>query len=158
MEYGDAYKHSLKLFDFCDVELKELIRQFSNFSKERTFDFTLSICSLSVKTERIVREILQLSGFSTISTESKGHSNYKEEVKLLEEILNSEDIHKIYSMEDINFFKYVLTKNGRNIRNYVAHGILDPYYYKSIFAITDALLLLIVILRLAVNYKNIEQL
>lgn len=156
MEYGNASKHSLKLYDFCDVELKELFRQFSNLTKGRKFDFTLSICSLSIKIERIVREILQLSGFPTMSMESKGHNSYKEEVKFLEEILNSEDILKIYSMEDINFIKYVLTKNGRNLRNYVAHGIPNPYYYKSIFAIDDALLLLIIILRLAVNMKNIE--
>lgn len=155
---NSSNNYTLKLYDFCDAELIELFRQFSNLVKDRKFDFTLIICSLSIKIERIIREILQLSGFPTMSMESKGNDNYKEEVKLLEEMLNSEDINKIYSKEDINFIKYVLTKNGRNLRNYAAHGILDPYYYKSIFAINDALLLLILILRLAVNYKNIEYL
>lgn len=156
IKYDTTSNHKLKLYDFCDVELIELFRQFSNLTKYKRFDFTLAINSLSIKIERIIREILQLSGYSILSIESKGNNNYKEQVKLLEEILNSDDINKIYSKEDINFIKYVLTKNGRNLRNYAAHGILNPYYYKSVSSINDALLLMIVILRLAVNYKSFE--
>lgn len=64
---------------------------------------------------------------------------------LLDSLLREPCLLQVFVEEDIEFFEYVLTSKGLNIRNNVAHAFYIPQDY----GITYATLVFLCILRLA---------
>jgi len=108
-------------------------------------NFILSIDSLSIKIEGIIRDLLRLSGIS-VSKIKEG-----ETLELnLEELLREEAVTEIFTEEDILLWKFLLTKNGWNLRNNVAHSFYRPNDYNR----SKAILLLLSVFRLC-KYNDV---
>lgn len=102
-------------------------------------NFILTIDSLTLKFEGALRDFIRLSGGNT-SKDQKGE--LKEQ--LLEELLENTKIKEHFTDKDIELFKFTFTKNGRNIRNDVAHC----FFQYSDYNLQTAVLVFFCILRL----------
>ena len=63
---------------------------------------------------------------------------------LLDDLLREPCLLEVFKIEDIEFFEYVFTSKGYNIRNNVAHS----FYIPSDYGIFQATLVFLCILRL----------
>lgn len=140
----------LSNYNLIEKGLKHLFYQFKKFALGNTPDFTLSIDSLCPKIERILREMLHSVQASILKVDTKTSSPKKETMLLLDNLLDAAEIRKFASDEDLNFLRYVLTNDGQNIRNYSAHGLYSPSFYKSEAGLISGFLIFVLIIRLAV--------
>lgn len=136
--------------------IKNLFYQVKKFASGGIADFTLSIDSLCPKIERILREMLHSVNASILKIDAKSATPKKESMILLDQLLDAVELNNFMTKEDINFFKYVLTKNGLNIRNDSAHGLYNPTFYKSELGLISGFIIFVVILRLAVITNGFE--
>lgn len=111
-------------------------------------NFTLSIDSLSIKIEGIIRDLARLSG-KTVTKIKEGESSEMN----LEELLREEEIKKLFTEEDILLWRYLLTKQGWNIRNNIAHAFYRPGDYSR----GKAILLFLTMLRVCKYFNIVEQ-
>ncbi len=109
-------------------------------SKLKTDSFILSIDSLTLKFEGILRDFIRLSGGTTI----KIKNGISEEI-LLEEMLEHKIIKETYEEAEIELFKLVFTRKGINIRNDIAHS----FYKTSDYNFKKISLILLCILRIS---------
>jgi hypothetical protein len=108
--------------------------------------------SLTLKIEQLLRNFCEKIGISTFKLRVKGGDNLIME-KLLDDILadikHSEENCTNFDEEDRIFIKYVLTeKSGLNLRNRIAHGLMDINEY----SFENILLLFSIIMKLS-KYK-----
>ena len=91
--------------------------------RKRNFEekVILIVDSLSSKFEGLMREILRIKGIPT----TKKVRNESQEMTL-EDLISSPCIKNTFSQREILFMKYVLTRQGLNIRNNISHA-----YFKS---------------------------
>lgn len=108
--------------------------------KLKTDSFVLSIDSLALKFEGILRDFIRIAGGSTIKIK-KGIS---EEI-LLDEMLEHKVIKETYEEAEIELFKLVFTRQGLNIRNDIAHS----FYKTSDYNFKKISLILLCILRIS---------
>lgn len=152
--FGKTYKsyrnEPISNYGLVEKGIKHLFYQFKKIVSCNTPDFTLSIDSLCPKIERIIREMLYSVNASILKIDAKTVIPRKEKMVLLDHLLNAAEIKKFMTEEDINYFRYVLTNDGQNIRNYSAHGLYSPMFYKSDAGIISAFMIFAGILRLAV--------
>lgn len=152
--FGKTYRsyrnEALCYYDLIGSALKNLFYQFQKLALGNSFDFTLSIDSLCPKIERILREMAHSLNARILKIEAKSSTPKKETMILLDQILDAPELNNIMTNEDINFFKYVLTNNGLNIRNDSAHGLYAPTFYKSESGLTAGFMVFVTIIRLAV--------
>lgn len=152
-----SYQHeNLSFYEVVEKGLKHLFFNLKKYANGNISDFTLSIDSLSSKIERILREMLHLINASVLKVDAKNAKVKKETMILLDQILNAPELHNIMTDDDINFFKYVLTNNGLNIRNDSAHGFYDPIFYKSDSGLIAGFMIFVCILRLAVISNSFQ--
>lgn len=137
-------------YDLVEKGLKHLFYQFKKITLGNIPDFTLSLDSLCPKIERVLREMLHSVKASILKIDAKTSAPKKETMLLLDQLLDTAEIKKLMTEEDLNFFRYVLTNDGQNIRNNSAHGLYSPMFYKSDAGIISGFLIFVVILRLAV--------
>lgn len=109
-------------------------------SKLKTDSFILSIDSLTLKFEGILRDFIRLSGGTTI----KIKNGISEEI-LLEEMLEHKIIKETYVEAEIELFKLVFTRQGLNIRNDIAHS----FYKTSDYNFRKISLILLCLLRIS---------
>lgn len=109
-------------------------------NKLKTDSFILSIDSLTLKFEGILRDFIRLCGGTTI----KIKNGISEEI-LLEEMLEHKAIKETYIEAEIELFKLVFTRQGLNIRNDIAHG----FYKLSDYNLKKISLILLCILRIS---------
>ena len=102
--------------------------------------------SLILKAEYLLREFCYFLEIPTFKP--KNHGIVME--KLLDEILDN--LEKKLSDDDHFFIKYTLTKTGYNLRNKIAHGLMDNIEYS--FGYT--LLAIIIILKLS-RYEFVKR-
>ncbi|WP_310397873.1 DUF4209 domain-containing protein [Hymenobacter sp.] len=103
-------------------------------------DFIAAIDSLVLKVEYILRYMCDLLGIATFRPKKDGIVHEK----LLEELLR--DLTPHLDPEDLFFVRFHLhEKAGQNLRNRVAHGLLDDNEY----GVEKAFLILSVLLKLA---------
>lgn len=140
----------ISYYELVENGLKHLFYQFKKIVAGNIPDFTLSIDSLCPKIERILREMLHSVNASILKIDVKSATPRKETMLLLDQLLNVPEIKNFMTEEDINFFRYVLTNEGQNIRNYSAHGLYSPSFYKSDAGAISAFMVFIAIIRLAV--------
>lgn len=128
-------------FSQIDYAVKALIQQYQRALNNRPTDWRIPIEVLSIRFEGILRTIVADQGGKTINIERNG--NTKE--ALLDSLLREPCLLNDFAEEDIEFFEYVLTSKGLNIRNNVAHAFYIPQDY----GMTYATLVFLCILRLA---------
>jgi hypothetical protein len=116
------------------------------------FDYITITDSLTLKIEQLLRNFCEKVGISTFKLRVKGGDNLVME-KLLDDILvdikHSEENPTNFDEDDRIFIKYILTeKSGLNLRNRIAHGLMDINEY----SFENILLLFNIIIKLS-KYK-----
>lgn len=99
---------------FSQFELSVLMRT------NKIDNFILAIDSLTTKFEGALRDFIRLSNGNT-TTIKKGE--FVEQ--LLEELIENPKIQELFTVRDIELFRYTFTKNGKNLRNNVAHSFMQ---------------------------------
>lgn len=123
-----------------DYAINSLMKQYQRTIQGKSADWRIPIEVLSIRFEGFLRNIIKCLGGKTTLID-KGNTS---EI-LLEGLLHEPCLLKVLEEEDIEFFEYVLTSKGRNIRNNVAHAFYIPQDY----GILDATLVFLCVLRLA---------
>lgn len=95
---------------------------------------------LSIRFEGILRDMVGDYGGCVTKV---GRDNSISQA-LLDDLLREPCLLKIFKKEDIEFFEYVFTAKGCNIRNNVAHA----FYLPKDYGIIEATLVFLCILRL----------
>lgn len=107
-------------------------------------NYILSIDSLVLKFEGLIREFSRMIGAPTIEI---GKNGIKEQIKF-DKLLDNDKLRSLIPEDDIAFFKYLFTSRGMNLRNNIAHSFYRTNNYSSAIM----LLLLVALLRLG-NYR-----
>lgn len=88
--------------------------------------FILSIDSLILKIEGILRDFLKHN--NTITTIKNQDGSFQE--KDINQLLHEQKLYNFFSEDEVEFFKFVLIeKGGYNLRHNVAHSLMKPWNY-----------------------------
>lgn len=128
-------------FSMIDIGLRDFFKQCNLLLKNQNPDWRFSIDFLSLKFEGILRDIVGLVDGVITKVDNKGNTSDM----LLDDLLRSDAIGKVFNKDDINLFQYIFTSKGYNIRNNVAHSFYKPHDY----TLSKAVLVFLCILRLA---------
>lgn len=116
--------------------------EYSLVGKASQVSLVLCLDSMVPKVEALMRELLQLTGNATVATGSK---KGLQEV-YFDDLLNTLERTELFTESDTQFFRYVFTSFGQNVRNNIAHGyykLPDQYVFGSALLVFCALLRLI---------------
>jgi len=151
----------VKPIDTLRPGLKRLFEELDRFFADNTYqcDFVTVTDSLTLKVEGLLRYFSEKIGIATFKTRQKGSDKLVME-KLLDDLL-ADIAHKPplkpdqktnFDEEDRILIKYVLAeKAGLNLRNAVAHSLMDIFEY----SFEHVVVLFCIILKLS-KYKFIE--
>jgi len=128
-------------FEMINVGLKSFFEQCGLILRKKQTNWTVTLDILSLKFEGILRDIIGLVGGVITKMDKEGNTTDL----LLDDLLRSQDIEKIFTKDDINLFQFTFTKKGYNIRNNVAHSFYKPQDY----SMQKAILVILCTLRLA---------
>lgn len=127
-------------FSQIDYGVDALIKQYNCFLQGKPTDWRLPVDILSIRFEGILRDMVGDYGGCVTKV---GRDNSTSQA-LLDDLLREPCLLQIFKKEDIEFFEYVFTAKGCNIRNNVAHAFYLPIDY----GIIEATLVFLCILRL----------
>lgn len=121
--------------DLIKPSIRRIFEELDNYSANNEYevDCVTITDSLVLKIETLIRNYCEKIGIATFKTRQKGKDKLVME-KLLDDML-ADIRHSVvnqtgFDEEDRIFIKYVLSeKAGLNLRNTVAHGLLDIYEY-----------------------------
>lgn len=147
-------KIEIKPLDTLKPSLKKLFSEldlFFNYNKNQC-DYITITDSLTLKVEQLLRNFCEKIGIPTFKLRDKRGDKLVME-KLLDDILvdikHTEENPTNFDEKDRIFIKYVLTeKTGLNLRNRVAHGLMDIKEY----TFNNILLLFSIVMKLS-NYN-----
>jgi hypothetical protein len=107
-------------------------------NKESKAGYVLSIDSLTLKFEGLLREFSKLVGAQTIEIKENG----TEERISFEKLLDNPKLKELVPEHDIAFFKFLFTPEGMNLRNNIAHCFYPVQKYSAgvMFLLITALL------------------
>ena len=132
----------IPLYDIVGKGLEDYVKQNNKlFSDKSKADWRFCIDFLTPKFESIIRCIASTIGIPVVKTTRDGEVQFV----TLEKILAEPKLKDIFNDDDIFLFNHTFTKEGLNIRNEVAHGLLLPQDYTS----EIALLVFLSVLRLS---------
>lgn len=131
-----------------DFALKSFFSQCNLLLKAKNADWRITIDTLSLKFEGILRDIIGLKCGSITKIDKNDNTSEM----LLDDLLRCNCFSEIFNEDDRNLFLYALTNKGCNIRNYVAHSFYKPQDY----TFNKAVLILLCVLRLAKFYPQKE--
>ena len=117
-------------FSQIDYGIETLIKQYNRSFQGKTTDWRLPVDILSIRFEGILRDMVGNYGGCVIKI-GRGNSTSQ---ALLDDLLREPCLLQIFREEDIEFFEYVFTAKGYNIRNNVAHAFYLPKDYGIIEA------------------------
>ncbi|MDX2304804.1 MAG: DUF4209 domain-containing protein [Microscillaceae bacterium] len=152
----------VKPIDTLKPGLKRLFEELDNFFADNTYqcDFVTITDSLTLKVEGLLRYFCEKIGIATFKTRQKGSNKLVME-KLLDDLL-ADMAHEPplkpeqktnFDEEDRILIKYVLAeKAGLNLRNVVAHSLMDVFEYSFELVVV----LFCIIIKLS-KYKFIEK-
>ena len=157
--YGDTI--NVKPIDTLKPGLKRLFEELDKSfeDNQNRFDFVTITDSLTLKVEGILRYFCEKLGIATFKTRGKDPDKLVME-KLLDDLLADiahKPLHKPdqdtnFDEEDRIFIKYVMSeKVGLNLRNKVAHGLMDVFEY----SFEHIVVLFCIIMKLS-KYKFVE--
>ncbi|MDR2283806.1 MAG: DUF4209 domain-containing protein [Sphingobacterium sp.] len=127
--------------EMIKVGLKDFFDQCNLILKDKAPNWTITLDILSLKFEGILRDIIGLVDGVITKIDKNGNSVDL----LLDDLLRSEVIGKIFTKDDINLFQYTFTNKGLNIRNNIAHSFYKPQDYTA----QKVIMVLLCVLRLA---------
>lgn len=127
-------------FSQIDYGVEALIKQYNLFLQGKPTDWRLPVDVLSIRFEGILRDMVGDYGGRVTKV---GRDNSLTQA-LLDDLLREPCLLEIFGKEDVDFFEYVFTTKGHNIRNNVAHAFYIPQDY----GIIHATLVFLCILRL----------
>jgi hypothetical protein len=122
---------------FTQFELSMLL------STNRANNYILALDSLTLKFEGALRDFIRLNRGSTTKI-NKGIT----QEQLLDDLIENPIIKELFSEKDIGLFKFAFTKNGKDIRNNIAHS----FFSYSDYSLQNVALIFLCILRLG-KYK-----
>ncbi len=134
-------QEQITMYSILNRGLDEFLIQCENYMNEKEVDWRFCIDFLTPKFESIIRMIAQKLGIPITEVFDNGTS----QLKTLEKILQEEKIKDIFNDDDLFLFKHTFIKEGMNIRNNVAHGLLMPVDYTA----GKAMLVFLSVLRLS---------
>jgi len=123
-----------------DYGIEALIKQYNRYLQGKPTDWRIPVDLLSIRFEGILRDMVGDYGGHVTKV---GRDNNMSQA-LLDSLLREPCLREIFRDEDIEFFEYVFTAKGHNIRNDVAHAFYIPQDY----GIIQATLVFLCILRL----------
>ena len=124
-----------------DYAVKALIQQYQRVLDNKPTDWRIPTEVLAIRFEGILRTIVTDLGGKTTKIDNNDNTSEA----LLDNLLRESCLKLFFDEGDLDFFKYVLTSKGLNIRNNVAHAFYIPQDY----GITYATLVFLCVLRLA---------
>lgn len=110
-----------------DIGLNDFLRLIQDYAEQKDVDWRYCLTFLSNQFEGLLRDIVTKLGGATTRIKKEKDT----ELIPLEGLLSSECLTKVFSEDDLFMFKMAFTKDGYNIRNDVAHGMLLPQEYNS---------------------------
>jgi hypothetical protein len=123
-----------------------LFHSLNEYKTGKPLDLTCAIDSLTLKVETILRLICEQIQIPTFKIVSKPGEQPVKMEKLMDDLLNDlnpEQKETGFYIEDFYYLRYLMTlKIGQNLRNRVAHGLLDPDEYNFETAVSLFSLLL----------------
>lgn len=139
----DTLSQGLKLcFDDLEASLKDL----TNYN----FNYIAVVDTLILKIESILRLYCEKIGIATMKPREKvGLVMEKLLDELLRDLKDTPERPTGFKEEDRLLLKYVLTLKGDNLRNRVAHGLMDAWEY----SFPQIVIILVVLLRLSNYFK-----
>lgn len=102
--------------------------------------FVLTIDSLVLKIEGIIRDFYKILNISTTHINADNTS----EEKSLNQLLEEETLKEMIGEDDLFFLKFILIDQGFNLRNKIAHSLMQPLEYNE----TNVNLLILALFRL----------
>ena len=126
-------------FSQIDYGVEALIKQYNRFLQGKETDWRIPTDMLSIRFEGILRDMV--GDYGNITNVGKNNSTSQ---ILLDRLLKEARTQGVFRDEDVDFFEYVFTSNGHNIRNDVAHAIYIPQDY----GILQATMVFLCVLRL----------
>ncbi|PJJ10777.1 uncharacterized protein DUF4209 [Flavobacterium sp. 1] len=146
---GEAF--GILPIDLIKPGIKRMFIELDSFYADNDYelDYVTIVDSLVLKIETLIRNFCEKIGIATFKTRQKGNDKLVME-KLLDDLLadvKSSDInHTGFDEEDRIFIKYVLSeKAGLNLRNQVAHGLMDINEY----SLDNIIVILSIILKIS---------
>lgn len=141
----DVLSPGLKL---CFDELEASMKDLANYH----FDYITVTDTLTLKIESILRLYCEKIGIATMKPREKAGVSLVME-KLLDDLLSdlkdTPERPTGFKEEDRLLLKYVLTLKGHNLRNKVAHGLMDAWEYNF----PQIVIILVILLRLSNYFK-----
>jgi len=143
---GEAF--GIVPLDIIKPGIKRVFIELDTFFADNNYelDYVTITDSLVLKVETLIRNFCEKIGIATFKTRQKGKDKLVME-KLLDDLLadikNSDINHTGFDEEDRIFIKYVLSeKAGLNLRNQVAHGLMDinEYSFSNIILVLSIIL------------------
>jgi len=143
---GEAF--GIVPLDLINPGIKRVFIELDTFFADNNYeiDCVTITDSLVLKIETLIRNFCEKIGIATFKTRQKGNDKLVME-KLLDDLLvdiKNSDINQTgFDEEDRIFIKYVLTeKAGLNLRNQVAHGLMDinEYSFSNIIIVLSIIL------------------
>ena len=133
-EIGTSYleRVELGLRDFMETLFKSV--------NEEDVDWRYCTIFLTTQFEGIFRDALKKLGAPVIRIKNDGDT----ELVPLEGLLRLEKVREVFNDNDLMLFSQTFTKEGYNIRNNIAHGLLLPQEYTA----QKALLVFLCVIRL----------
>lgn len=120
------------LYDIVGKGLEDFIRQNNmSFKDKNNVDWRFCIDFLTPKFEFIIRSVASILEIPVVKSLKGGESQFI----TLEKILEDSRLKNIFNEDDIFMFNHTFTKEGLNIRNEVAHGLLLPQDYTQELAV-----------------------
>lgn len=133
-------------FSQIDYGIEALIKQYNRFMQGKPTDWRLPVDILSIRFEGILRDMV--GDYGGRVTKVGRDSSISQ--ALLDDLLREPCLLQIFREEDVEFFEFVFTAKGYNIRNNVAHAFYIPNDYGMI----EATLVFLCILRLTKYRPN----
>ncbi|MBL4710430.1 MAG: DUF4209 domain-containing protein [Flavobacteriales bacterium] len=127
--------------------IQEFFIQFESHVYEPKYNpgYILAIDSLAMKFEGILRTFAQFLNVKTVKYDRKIKGTRE---MFIEELLLDDKVQNHFNESDRLLFKYILLRNGMNIRNNIAHS----FYRYSDYDLSKFLLIFLAVLRLG-RYK-----
>ena len=114
-------------WDRVEIGMRDFLGLIEDYAQRKDVDWRYCLTFLSTQFEGLLRDVITKLGGTTTKIKKEKDT----ELVPLEGLLNSQCLNKVFSEDDFQMFKVAFTKDGYNIRNDVAHGMLLPQEYNA---------------------------
>lgn len=133
--------------DKFDFAIQDFFKLLKAATKNTNVDWRRTIICMTTAFEGVLRDIMIINEAKT------GHlKNNMIKEMLLDKMLKQPFVKEYYGEENLQLFEYIMTHEGLNIRNNIAHSFYSPRNY----TMETAILVFMSLMRLASSPKNID--